>query len=211
MAADRAALEPLPLRWEDGGVDLVTPGSALALIGAGAAPILARACPPGPGIVWLLGDSARPLHPGERVGTQIAAALGGTRRAAWDRAIDLLEFTGMPEPQRRVAARPHRLGALDRQRAQLALILANGPHVLLAHDPTAGLDPGEAVTFAATLRRLWQRLGFTLLLADSPTEVSERVAEEILVLEGGVPVQRRRRAPQPSGASGGPSSSSSST
>jgi ABC-type glutathione transport system ATPase component len=161
------------------------------------------------GVALILGDSQAPLHGAHRVGDQIAAALGGTRRAAWDRAIDLLEEAGVPEPHERVGARPHELSPLDRQRAQLALALANRPALLLAEDPAEGLSQAEVPAFAAALTRLHSRLGFTLVLSTPVRARATRLVDEILVLEDGRITDRLRRRPPAAQASVSSSSSSS--
>jgi ABC-type glutathione transport system ATPase component len=196
--------------WElslpGGATQTLLPGASLGLVGVGAA-VTADAFAAATDAALLLPDHADPLHAGLAIADQIAAALSGTRRAALDRATDLLELAGVPEPHHRVRARPHQLSELDRQRAQLALVLAREPALIVASDPTAGLGQTEAGAFAALLGRLRGRLGFTLIVSAEQPEPVERLVDEFVVLgEDGV-VERRRRRPgsQPS------SSSSSST
>jgi ABC-type glutathione transport system ATPase component len=184
------------------GYEITLPGGAtqtlltrasLALVGTGA-PAIVGAFGVDHGAALLLPDHAGPLHGGLAVADQIAAAVTGTRRAALDRATDLLELAGVPEPHHRVRARPHQLSPLDRQRAQLALALARAPGLIVAEDPTAGLEPAEAAAFAALLHRLRGRLGFALLLSAPGLEEAERLVDEIVVLgDGGITERRRRR------------------
>ena len=188
-----------------GAIGTLLSGGSLALVGGPAAAIV-NACAERTGAARLLPDHADPLHAGLAVAVQIAAALSGTRRAALDRATDLLELVGVPEPHHRVRARPHQLSQLDRQRAQLALALAGVPALIAAEDPTAGLAPTDAAAFAALLGRLRARLGFALVVSTQQLGAAERLADEIIVLgEDGVAERRRR----PGGS--GQSSSSSST
>jgi ABC-type dipeptide/oligopeptide/nickel transport system ATPase component len=198
-----------------GGYEIALPGGAfhtllsgasLGLVGGPAADILVRFAAEH-AAVRLVPDRADPLHAGFAVADQIAAALGGTRRAALDRATDLLELTGVPEPHHRARARPHQLSRLDRQRVQLALALANDPGLIAAEDPMAGMDQTEAAAFATLLWRLRARHGFALLTATSQPEAAERMVDEIIVLDDtGVRQRRRRRWAQPAS-----SASSSST
>ena len=175
-----------------GEIEPLPAGANLALVGRLAVPCV-RAVAEERTAAVLIADGEDPLAGGRAVADQIADALGGTRRAARDRATDLLELTGMPEPHLRVHARPHELSPLDRQRAQLALALANSPALVVGEDPCAGLDPAEAATFAATLHRLWSRLGFTLLLACTEPEDAQRAAEQMLVLDDSGAIRERRR------------------
>jgi ABC-type glutathione transport system ATPase component len=186
-------------------------GASLGLVGISANEVVTRFAAD-LGTALLMPDHADPLHAAFAVADQIAAALGGTRRAAVDRATDLLELTGVPEPHHRARARPHQLSRLDRQRVQLALALANAPAVIAAVDVTAGLDQAEAAALATQLSRLHARLGFTLVVATGQLEVAERMVDEIIVIEADRVVQRRHRRsaqlPAPSGPTA-PSSSSS--
>jgi ABC-type dipeptide/oligopeptide/nickel transport system ATPase component len=195
----------------DGSTETLAPGASLALVGA-RAEALVQAFAEQTAAALLLADPADALHAGFAVADQIAAVFPGTRRAALDRATDLLELVGVPEPHHRVRARPHQLGRLDRQRVQLALVLAATPALIVAEDPTAGLDETEAAAFATLLGRLHVRLGFTLVVCTQQLEAAGRLVDEIIVLnEHGAMIERRRRR-RPRGAPGsGAQSSPSST
>ena len=194
-----------------GGAELEIPaGACVAVVGADAsARVGAWGDARGAGI--MVPDALDPLLAGWSVADQLAAVVGGTRRAALDRAVDLLELTGVPEPHRRVRARPHQLAPVDRQRIQLALLLAGDLELITAEDPAAGLAPADAAALLATLRRLWVTRGFTLLLGTAELQAAERVAEEIVILaEDGVS-ERRRRVPAAGSSEAQASSSSSSS
>jgi ABC-type glutathione transport system ATPase component len=196
------------LALAEGATLTLARASRTALVGGGATTLLASLAAE-PGAALILADHTAPLHVALGVGEQIAVALGGIRRAALDRATDLLEAAGVPDPHHRVSARPHQLSALDRQRAQLALALANAPALVLAEDPAAGLDPADTAAFATSVTRLHARLGFTLVVAADRPGTVERLVEEILLLEAGRVRERRRRVQ--SSASSASSASSSST
>ncbi len=195
-----ASADGYELELGAGAAHTLLAGASLAVMGAHAAEVVG-ACAARFGAALLVPDAADPLHAGFAVAEQIAAPLGGTRRAALDRATDLLELVGVPEPHHRARARPHQLSQLDRQRAQLALVLAAAPSLIAAQDPTAGLAQTDAAAFLALLSRLRHRLGFALVIATAEPEVAQRLADEIIVLgEGGI-VERRRRRAQPSSSS----------
>ncbi len=188
------------LTLEGGATVTLLAGASLAVMGAEASAVVG-AFAQRSGAALLVPDAGDPLHAGLSVGDQVAAALSGTRRAALDRATDLLELAGVPEPHHRARARPHQLGQLDRQRAQLALVLANAPALIVAEDPTAGLSQTDAAAFSALLSRLRQRLRFTLVLATSQLEAAQRLADEIIVIDAGDITERRRRRAQASSSS----------
>src|SRR5699024_8227802 len=84
------------------------------------------------------------LDPVLRVGVQLREALCAhatlSRAAARRRAIELLDTVGLPEPQRRYKQFPHEYSGGMRQRAMIAMGIANQPSLLIADEPTTALD-----------------------------------------------------------------------
>ena len=56
------------------------------------------------------------------------------------RAVELLDLVGVPYPERRVEQYPHEFSGGMRQRAMIAMAIANNPSVLVADEPTTALD-----------------------------------------------------------------------
>jgi ABC-type microcin C transport system duplicated ATPase subunit YejF len=129
------------------------------------------------------------LDPLFTVGAQIAAVLrfglGLSRRAAFVRAIDLLNEVGIAEPHRRAQMYPHELSGGQRQRVAIAMAIACEPRVLVADEPTTALDATVAAKVLALLADLKTRLGMSLILISHDLALVRRVADHIHVMEKG--------------------------
>ncbi|MFC6087456.1 ABC transporter ATP-binding protein [Sphaerisporangium aureirubrum] len=179
-------------------------GRAGASIGmpAGRAGASIRVLPGGAGasIGVLDGEAGAPaggagLHPLYRVGTQIGWLIrsrdrGVGRAEARRRAVELLGRTGVDHPDRRAGEYPHQLSAGTRRRVMIAMALALGPRLLIAEEPTAGLDPTVAADILDQVDRLRRESGVALLLATRDLALAARAADEIVMMYAGRIVER---------------------
>jgi ABC-type dipeptide/oligopeptide/nickel transport system ATPase component len=98
------------------------------------------------------------LNPAFRVGDQIAEAVrlhrGVSRRAARDRAVEVLDLVGIPHARRRADEYPHEFSGGMRQRAMIAMAVSCEPRLLIADEPTTALD----VTIQAQVLELLARM-----------------------------------------------------
>jgi ABC-type microcin C transport system duplicated ATPase subunit YejF len=144
----------------------------------------------GEGIGLALPDS---LHPCFRLGDQVVEAIRAHhpigKMAARDRAIDLLEAVGIQRPHAAAERYPAEVTALERRLGALAIALANGPQLLIADDPTGGLDSDDA----ATVEALLGQLHCAVLLTTRDRALASRFADMMLTLEEGHITERLAR------------------
>ncbi|MBJ2120908.1 ABC transporter ATP-binding protein [Arthrobacter sp. MSA 4-2] len=129
------------------------------------------------------------LNPVLTVGEQIREAVEqhteASPAAAKERAIELLRMVEIPEPERRYDSYPHQFSGGQRQRAMIAIALANDPMLLVADEPTTALDVTVQAEVLELLRRLNKRLRSAILLITHDMGVVADLADHIVVMERG--------------------------
>jgi peptide/nickel transport system ATP-binding protein len=129
------------------------------------------------------------LNPVYTVGDQIGEALrrhqGLGKRAAYERAIEMLTRVGIPDPARRAAEYPHRMSGGMRQRVMIAMALACGPAVLIADEPTTALDVTIQAQILDLMRRLQAELGMSILFITHNLGVVAEIADRVAVMYAG--------------------------
>jgi peptide/nickel transport system ATP-binding protein len=128
-----------------------------------------------------------------RIGTQIAETVRlhsrVPRRTATERAIQLLRLAGIPDAHRVARAFPHELSGGLRRRAMIAMAAAGDPAVIVADEPTAGLDPPVQTNVLDALQAHQSRTGAALLLITHDLGVVAARADRVLVMYAGRPVE----------------------
>jgi peptide/nickel transport system ATP-binding protein len=139
-------------------------------------------------------DPLASLHPlytiGEQVIETIVAHRQVTRAAARDRTIDLLELVGIPDSHHRVDQYPEQLSAEMLRRTTLAVALANEPTLLIADEPTAGLDVTARAQILQLLDQVQQRLDMATIIVTRDLGLVAEIADEVRVLSAGRVVER---------------------
>jgi peptide/nickel transport system ATP-binding protein len=133
------------------------------------------------------------LNPVLTVGRQIGETLrlhqGLGRRSADDRAVEMLQLVGIPEPRRRAADYPHALSGGMRQRVMIAIALACSPKLLIADEPTTALDVTIQAQILDLMRDLKRRVGAAIMLITHDLGVVAEVAERVVVMYAGRKVE----------------------
>jgi peptide/nickel transport system ATP-binding protein len=140
-------------------------------------------------ISMIFQDPLSSLHPFYKVGFQLVETVRAHRdvskAVARDRAVDLLQLVGIPDPQRRVDQYPHEFSGGMRQRAMIAMALANEPKLLIADEPTTALDVTVQAQILALIDDLQRRLGMAVIIITHDLGVVAEIADEIAVMYAG--------------------------
>jgi peptide/nickel transport system ATP-binding protein len=129
------------------------------------------------------------LNPIRRVGDQIADVLlqhgNVTRREAPQRAIEMLMKVRIPDPQRRARAYPFELSGGMCQRIMIAIALACSPKLLIADEPTTGLDVTTQAAIMDLIAELGAEQGMSTLLITHDLGMAAEYCDHIVVMHAG--------------------------
>ncbi|MEF8840754.1 MAG: ABC transporter ATP-binding protein [Haloarculaceae archaeon] len=151
----------------------------------------------GAGIGMVFQNAKAAFDPTYTVGEQIVEAVRAHRdlskRAAREEATALLAEVGLPNPESNLDAYPHEYSGGMAQRAMVAMSLAGEPELLIADEPTTGLDVSIQAQIIDLFRELISERDMALILISHDLGVVSQVCERILVMYAGRIIERGTR------------------
>jgi peptide/nickel transport system ATP-binding protein len=133
------------------------------------------------------------LNPVYTVGAQIAETVreheGVGRRAALEKAVEMLRLVHIPNPHRRVNDYPHQFSGGMRQRVMIAMALSCNPKLLIADEPTTALDVTIQAQILELITEMKERLGMAVMLITHAMGVVAETAQRVAVMYAGKVVE----------------------
>lgn len=140
-------------------------------------------------LALIMQDPSSALHPMLSIGTQLTdhvrRHLGVSAGEARTRAIDLLGQVRIPDPKGALAAYPHQFSGGMRQRIAIAIALACGPRLLIADEPTTGLDVTVQAGILRLLAELRERHELAIILITHDLAVMSTLADSVSIMYAG--------------------------
>ncbi|MCH7489111.1 MAG: ABC transporter ATP-binding protein [Gemmatimonadetes bacterium] len=145
-------------------------------------------------IAMIFQEPMSSLNPVLTVGSQISEAIRAhepvSRKEANDRAVELLDLVGIPEPGRRFRDYPHQMSGGMQQRVMIGMALSCRPKILIADEPTTALDVTIQAQILDLLLELKERFAMSVLFITHDLGVLAGVADRVAVMYGGSIVEQ---------------------
>lgn len=144
-------------------------------------------------ISMIFQDPMTSLNPTSKIGSQIMEAIlkhnDINKKAAIEKAIDMLKLVGIPQPDKRVNQYPHEFSGGMRQRAMIAMALACNPRLLIADEPTTALDVTIQAQILELMKKIQKETGTSIILITHDLGVVAEVADRVVVMYAGQVVE----------------------
>ena len=127
------------------------------------------------------------LNPVLSIQTQMYEALGKkmSRAEKHQRAVEMLNMVGIPDPEKRLKEYIHQFSGGMRQRAMIAITLASQPKLLLADERTTALDVTIQAQIIRLIKKLQKQLNMSLILITHDLGVVSHMCDRVVVMYAG--------------------------
>ena len=141
-------------------------------------------------IAMIFQDPMTSMNPVLKIGAQVGEAIKTHHPEAKDsevkeRAIGLLRTVGVPNPERRYEQYPHEFSGGMRQRAMIAMSIANSPSLLIADEPTTALDVTIQAQVLEVLKKAQEETHAATILITHDLGIVAELCDRVLVMYGG--------------------------
>jgi peptide/nickel transport system ATP-binding protein len=144
-------------------------------------------------ISMIFQDPMTSMNPVYTVGWQLSEAVLAhhdiSKKAAWARAVEMLDLVGIPNAKDRASAYPHEFSGGMRQRAMIAMAVCNDPDVIIADEPTTALDVTVQAQILETLEGIKDRTNSAIVLITHDLGVVAGMVDKMLVMYAGSVVE----------------------
>ena len=138
-------------------------------------------------------DPMTALNPVYSVGWQLAEAVlthrDVSKKEAWDRAVEMLDLVGIPQPGARAEAYPHEFSGGMRQRAMIAMAIINDPEIIIADEPTTALDVTVQAQILELLEKIKEETHAAIILITHDLGVVAGMVDRMMVMYAGTVVE----------------------
>lgn len=144
-------------------------------------------------IAMIFQDSMTGLNPVMTIGKQLVETITAhsktDKKAAWDRAEEMLKKVGIPSPAQRLKEYPHQLSGGMRQRVMIAMALSCNASLFIADEPTTALDVTIQAQILELMRELKEKENKSIMLITHDMGVVAEMADNIMVMYAGQVVE----------------------
>jgi oligopeptide/dipeptide ABC transporter ATP-binding protein len=144
-------------------------------------------------IAMIFQEPMTSLNPVLTIGEQIAEAVilhqRLNKKAAWERAIEMLERVKMPVARERIKDYPHQFSGGMRQRVMIAMALSCNPSILIADEPTTALDVTIQAQILDLIRELQREFDMAVIMITHNLGVVAELTDNVVVMYAGKPVE----------------------